>query len=43
MLPNIGSIDVLLRAKPEAYNASFEQLSMEVDAIAEWAAAIASH
>jgi ribonuclease P protein component len=43
MLPTIGSIDVLLRAKPEAYGASFEQLSMEVDAIAKWAAAIVSH
>jgi hypothetical protein len=43
MLPTIGSIDVLLRAKPEAYSASFEQLSVEVDAIAKWAAAIVSH
>ncbi len=43
MLPTIGSIDVLLRAKPEAYSASFEQLSTEVDAIAKWAAAIVSH
>jgi ribonuclease P protein component len=43
MLPIIGRIDVLLRAKPEAYSASFEQLSVEVDAIAQWAAAIISH
>ena len=43
MLPTIGRIDVLLRAKPEAYGASFEQLSVEVDAIAQWAAAIVSH
>jgi hypothetical protein len=43
MLPRIGRIDVLLRAKPEAYGASFEQLSVEVDAIAQWAAAIVSH
>jgi hypothetical protein len=43
MLPIIGRIDVLLRAKPEAYSGSFEQLSVEVDAIAQWAAAIVSH
>ena len=43
ILPLIGSVDVLLRAKPEAYGAGFEQLSMEIDAIARWAAGIESH
>jgi len=43
MLPILGRIDVLLRAKPEAYGASFDQLSVEVDAIALWAAGIVSH
>ncbi len=43
MLPILGSIDVLLRAKPGAYSASFEQLSVEVDTIAQWAAGIVSH
>jgi ribonuclease P protein component len=43
ILPTLGSIDILVRAKPEAYSASFEQLSVEVDAVARWAAAIASH
>jgi len=42
ILPLVGSIDVLLRAKPEAYGASFDQLSMEVDAVARWAAGIVS-
>jgi ribonuclease P protein component len=43
ILPVAGRIDVLLRAKPEAYGASFDQLAVEVDAIAQWAAEIASH
>jgi len=43
MLPILGRIDVLLRAKPEAYGASFDQLSVEVDAIALWATGIVSH
>jgi len=42
MLPILGRIDVLLRAKPEAYGASFDQLSVEVDAIAQWASGIVS-
>jgi hypothetical protein len=43
ILPVAGRIDVLLRAKPAAYGASFDQLTVEVDAIARWAAGIASH
>ena len=42
ILPVIGSVDVLLRAKPEAYEARFEQLSVEIDVIAQWAAGIVS-
>jgi ribonuclease P protein component len=42
MLPIIGNVDVLLRAKPEAYGARFEQLSVELDSIARWAAGIVS-
>lgn len=42
ILPIAGSIDVLLRAKPEAYDASFDQLAVEVDVIAQWAAWIVS-
>jgi len=43
ILPTVGCIDILLRAKPDAYGASFDQLAMEVDAIAQWAAGIVSH
>lgn len=42
ILPATGRIDVLLRAKPEAYGASFSQLAVEVDVIAKWAAGIIS-
>lgn len=42
ILPIVGSIDILLRAKPDAYRASFDQLAVEVDAIARWAAGIVS-
>jgi hypothetical protein len=43
ILPAVGRIDILLRAKPEAYDSSFDQLAVEVDAIALWAAGIVSH
>ena len=42
LLPIAGRIDVLLRAKPEAYGATFDQLAVEVDAIAKWAAGLES-
>jgi ribonuclease P protein component len=42
MLPILGRTDVLLRAKPEAYSASVDQLSVDVDAIAQWASGIVS-
>ena len=42
LLPIAGRIDVLLRAKPEAYGAGFDQLAAEVDAIAKWAVGIGS-
>jgi ribonuclease P protein component len=41
-LPTIGRVDVLLRAKPQAYDSSFAQLATEVNAIVEWASAIAT-
>jgi ribonuclease P protein component len=43
MLPILESIDILLRAKPEAYDSTFDQLAVEVDAIAQWAAGVVSH
>lgn len=36
LLPNLGNVDLLLRAKPPAYATTFEQLASEVDAISEW-------
>jgi ribonuclease P protein component len=43
MLPILKNIDILLRAKPEAYDSTFDQLAVEVDAIAQWAAGVVSH
>jgi len=43
LLPVLGRVDVLVRAKPEAYDSSFEQLAVEVDAVASWASGIVSH
>jgi ribonuclease P protein component len=37
LLPVMGQADLLLRAKPEAYRSSFDQLAVQVDAIASWA------
>ena len=43
LLPVLERVDVLVRAKPEAYGSSFEQLGVEVDAVARWASGIVSH
>jgi ribonuclease P protein component len=37
LLPVMGPTDLLLRAKPEAYRSTFDQLAVQVDAIASWA------
>jgi ribonuclease P protein component len=37
LLPGLEGIDVLIRAKPEAYDSSFTQLAGDVSAIGEWA------
>src|SRR5256885_1601492 len=37
LLPLLGQVDVLLRAKPQAYHSSFAQLTVQVNLIAEWA------
>jgi ribonuclease P protein component len=37
LLPELKGIDVLIRAKPEAYESSFAQLAGDVGAIGEWA------
>ena len=40
LLPVIGQVDLLLRAKPEAYGSSFDQLATQVDTIANWAVGV---
>lgn len=37
LLPNLGRVDLLVRAKPPAYGTSFEKLAADVEAIARWA------
>jgi ribonuclease P protein component len=36
LLPELRAIDLLIRAKPEAYSSSFEQLAREVRVIGQW-------
>ena len=36
LLPNLGNVDLLLRAKPPAYETSFAQLASDIDAISRW-------
>jgi ribonuclease P protein component len=36
LLPGLQRVDVLIRAKPEAYDSSFEQLAVDVGTIGEW-------
>ncbi len=36
LLPGLEGIDVLIRAKPEAYDASFDQLAGDIGSIGEW-------
>jgi ribonuclease P protein component len=40
LLPVMGQVDLVLRAKPEAYRSSFDQLASQVDAIASWTAGV---
>ena len=40
LLPRLERIDVLIRAKAEAYDSSFAQLANDVGAIGEWASRI---
>lgn len=37
LLPGLEGIDVLIRAKPEAYDSSFTQLAGDLGVIGEWA------
>ena len=37
LLPGLQRIDVLIRAKPEAYDSSFAELAADLGVIGEWA------
>jgi ribonuclease P protein component len=41
LLPGLQRVDVLIRAKPEAYDSSFEQLAVDVGTIGEWVSRMA--
>ena len=41
LLPRLGRIDLLIRAKPEAYGSTFEELSADVAQIGAWTSEIA--
>lgn len=43
LLPAIGRVDLLVRAKPEAYRSTFDELAAQVNDIASWAAGITAH
>jgi ribonuclease P protein component len=36
LLPSVDNMDVLIRAKPNAYTASFSELTVQVKAIGSW-------
>ena len=42
LLPQTEKVDVLLRARPTAYDSSFDQLATEIDEITSWVLALAS-
>lgn len=42
LLPALGSIDLLLQAKPGAYDSSFAELASEVESVAKWAPGVVS-
>lgn len=37
LLPELGRVDLLIRAKPEAYASTFKQLTTDIAQIGEWA------
>jgi ribonuclease P protein component len=43
VLPVIGRVDLLLRARPEAYRSTFDELAAQIDTVASWVAGIAAH
>ena len=41
LLPTLGRIDLLIRAKPEAYGSTFNELTADITQIGNWASGIA--
>jgi ribonuclease P protein component len=41
LLPALGRIDLIIRAKPEAYASTFRELSGDINQISDWASGIA--
>jgi ribonuclease P protein component len=41
LLPNLGRVDLLIRAKPEAYASTFNELNADVAQIGSWATGFA--
>lgn len=41
LLPELGRVDLLIRAKPEAYGSTFSELTSDVAQIGNWAAGLA--
>ena len=41
LLPNLGRVDLLIRAKPEAYASTFNELNADVAQICSWATGFA--
>ena len=40
LLPGLKGVDLLIRARPEAYGSSFDQLATDVRAIEQWVSQI---
>jgi ribonuclease P protein component len=40
LLPTLGRVDLLIRAKPEAYDSTFRDLSGDIAQIGKWAVQI---
>jgi ribonuclease P protein component len=40
LLPELGRVDLLIRAKPEAYGSTFKELTADIAEIGQWASAI---
>ena len=40
LMPGLGRVDLLIRAKPEAYDSTFKELTADVAEIGVWASAI---